>query len=207
MAKTLLVSNGPKIVHRHLLNGDILLLNRQPSLHRPSIMAHKVKVMKQEKTLRLHYSNCKSYNADFDGDEMNCHCPQNELARSEAYNLGMGNWPYSLGWFFPLQFLLLPVNVANNFLVPKDGTPLGGLIQDHVVAGVKMTMRGRFFNREDYQQLVFVALSHIKRDLELLPPAIIKPVALWSGKQVTTALQCYSKSRQNSKNIFRFCRR
>lgn len=88
MAKTLLVSNGPKIVHRHLLNGDILLLNRQPSLHRPSIMAHKVKVMKQEKTLRLHYSNCKSYNADFDGDEMNCHCPQNELARSEAYNLG-----------------------------------------------------------------------------------------------------------------------
>lgn len=89
MAKTLLVSNGPKIVHRHLLNGDILLLNRQPSLHRPSIMAHKVKVMKQEKTLRLHYSNCKSYNADFDGDEMNCHCPQNELARSEAYNLGM----------------------------------------------------------------------------------------------------------------------
>lgn len=88
MAKTLLVSSGPKIVHRHLLNGDILLLNRQPSLHRPSIMAHKVKVMKREKTLRLHYSNCKSYNADFDGDEMNCHCPQNELARSEAYNLG-----------------------------------------------------------------------------------------------------------------------
>lgn len=76
------------------------------------------------------------------------------------------------------------VNVANNFLVPKDGTPLGGLIQDHVVAGVKMTMRGRFFNREDYHQLVFVALSHIKRDLELLTPAIIKPVALWSGKQV-----------------------
>lgn len=76
------------------------------------------------------------------------------------------------------------MNVANNFLVPKDGTPLGGLIQDHVVAGVKMTMRGRFFNREDYHQLVFVALSHIKRDLELLTPAIIKPVALWSGKQV-----------------------
>ncbi|KAG4068967.1 hypothetical protein HA402_005115 [Bradysia odoriphaga] len=167
MAKTLLVSNGPKVVHRHLLNGDILLLNRQPSLHRPSIMAHKVKVMKHEKTLRLHYSNCKSYNADFDGDEMNCHCPQNELARSEAYNL---------------------VNVANNFLVPKDGTPLGGLIQDHVVAGVKMTLRGRFFNREDYHQLVFVALSHIKRDLELLTPAIIKPVALWSGKQILSTI-------------------
>ena len=41
-----------------------------------------------EKTLRLHYANCKSYNADFDGDEMNAHFPQNELARSEAYNIG-----------------------------------------------------------------------------------------------------------------------
>lgn len=184
MAKTLLVSNGPKIVHRHLQNGDILLLNRQPSLHRPSIMAHKVKVMKKEKTLRLHYSNCKSYNADFDGDEMNCHCPQNELARSEAYNLGRF-WRSIYVYYSVFNFCLLClVNVANNFLVPKDGTPLGGLIQDHVIAGVKMTMRGRFFNREDYQQLVFVALSHLKRDLELLTPAIIKPVALWSGKQV-----------------------
>ena len=47
--------------------------------------------MKGEKTLRLHYANCKTYNADFDGDEMNAHFPQNELARSEAYNLGNGN--------------------------------------------------------------------------------------------------------------------
>lgn len=96
------------------------------------------------------------------------------------------NGPVSVGFgaFEILFSFFVSVNVANNFLVPKDGTPLGGLIQDHVVAGVKMTMRGRFFNREDYQQLVFVALSHIKRDLELLPPAIIKPVALWSGKQV-----------------------
>ena len=41
-----------------------------------------------EKTLRLHYANCKSYNADFDGDEMNAHFPQNELARAEGYNIG-----------------------------------------------------------------------------------------------------------------------
>jgi DNA-directed RNA polymerase I subunit RPA1 len=52
-------------------------------------MAHKARVLKGEKTIRLHYANCSSYNADFDGDEMNAHFPQNELARSEAYNIGM----------------------------------------------------------------------------------------------------------------------
>uniref|UniRef100_A0A1A9ZZT2 DNA-directed RNA polymerase subunit n=1 Tax=Glossina pallidipes TaxID=7398 RepID=A0A1A9ZZT2_GLOPL len=158
---------GVKIVHRHVLNGDILLLNRQPTLHRPSIMAHRARILKEEKTFRLHYSNCKAYNADFDGDEMNAHLPQNEVARSEAYNL---------------------VNVANNYLVPKDGTPLGGLIQDHIIAGVKLSMRGRFFNREDYQQLVFQGLVHLKNDIKLLPPAIVKPIQLWSGKQVLSTI-------------------
>lgn len=158
---------GIKIVHRHLLSGDVMLLNRQPTLHKNSIMAHKVRILKGEKTFRLHYSNCKSYNADFDGDEMNAHVPQNELGRSEAYNL---------------------INVANQYLVPKDGTPLGGLIQDHVISGVKMSMRGRFFNREDYQQLVYVGLSHISRDIELLPPTILKPTKLWSGKQILSTI-------------------
>jgi DNA-directed RNA polymerase I subunit RPA1 len=70
------------------MDGDILLMNRQPTLHKPSIMAHKARVLPGEKTMRLHYANCKCYNADFDGDEMNAHFPQNELARSEAYNIG-----------------------------------------------------------------------------------------------------------------------
>ena len=63
-------------VHRHLRDGDIVLVNRQPTLHKPGIMAHYVKVLKTEKTLRLHYANCATYNADFDGDEMNVHFPQ-----------------------------------------------------------------------------------------------------------------------------------
>ncbi|ALC41779.1 RpI1 [Drosophila busckii] len=169
MAK-LLLSNpkeGVTIVHRHVLNGDVLLLNRQPSLHKPSIMAHKARILQGEKTFRLHYSNCKAYNADFDGDEMNAHYPQSEVARAEAYNL---------------------VNVANNYLVPKDGTPLGGLIQDHVISGVKLSIRGRFFNREDYQQLVFQGLSHLKGNIKLLPPSILKPAVLWSGKQVLSTI-------------------
>lgn len=51
-------------------------------------MAHTARILKGEKTLRLHYANCKAYNADFDGDEMNAHFPQNELARSEGYHIG-----------------------------------------------------------------------------------------------------------------------
>ena len=65
--------------------------------------------------MRLHYACCKSFNADFDGDEMNAHYPQNEMARSEAYNI---------------------VNVCKQYLVPKDGSPLQGLIQDHIIAGI-----------------------------------------------------------------------
>ncbi|XP_033636533.1 DNA-directed RNA polymerase I subunit RPA1-like [Asterias rubens] len=159
--------NSQKKVHRHIRTGDIVLLNRQPTLHKPSIMAHKVRVLQGEKTLRLHYSACKTYNADFDGDEMNVHFPQNELGRAEAFTIA---------------------NTSQQYLVPKDGTPLGGLIQDHMVAGVKMTVRGRFFTRVDYQQLVYNALTDHPGEIRLLPPAIMKPFRLWSGKQVVSTL-------------------
>ncbi|XP_015588786.1 DNA-directed RNA polymerase I subunit RPA1 [Cephus cinctus] len=175
IAKRLLTTSGKankffqgiKIVHRHLINGDILLLNRQPTLHKPSIMAHKARILKGERTLRLHYANCKAYNADFDGDEMNAHFPQNELARSEGYFIA---------------------NVSNQYLVPKDGTPLSGLIQDHMISGVHLTKRGQFFTRDDYMQLVYSALSVVQGELVLLPPAIIKPIPLWSGKQIVSTV-------------------
>lgn len=175
LAKTLLtpgasidqVDGGTKFVLRHLKNNDAMLLNRQPTLHKPSIMSHRARVLKGNKVMRLHYAICKSYNADFDGDEMNAHFPQNEVARSEAYNI---------------------VNVCKQYLVPKDGTPLQGLIQDHIIAGVKMTIRGRFFNRDQYQQFVYGALVNLPDAIKLLPPAIIKPEALWSGKQIVSTI-------------------
>lgn len=165
--KTNKVARGVKVVYRHLQNGDMMLLNRQPTLHKPSIMAHKARILKGEKTLRLHYANCKAYNADFDGDEMNAHLAQNELARAEGYCIA---------------------NVSNQYLVPKDGTPLSGLIQDHMISGVKLTLRGTFFTKQDYMQLVFAALSVVQGNLKLLPPAIIKPVPMWSGKQVLSTI-------------------
>ncbi|XP_017771574.1 PREDICTED: DNA-directed RNA polymerase I subunit RPA1 [Nicrophorus vespilloides] len=157
-----------KAVLRHLKNGDMLLMNRQPTLHKPSMMTHYARILKREKTFRLHYANCKAYNADFDGDEINAHFPQDTISQTEC------------------KFLS---NVSSNYLVPKDGTPLSGLIQDHVISGVKMTIRGRFFSKLDYQQLVYEALSgHRIAKIKLLPPAILKPQVLWSGKQILSTV-------------------
>ncbi|OXB54262.1 hypothetical protein ASZ78_012699 [Callipepla squamata] len=159
--------SGLKIVCRHIKTGDVLLLNRQPTLHRPSIQAHRARILPGEKVLRLHYANCKAYNADFDGDEMNAHFPQNELGRAEAYTLAFTDEQY---------------------LVPKDGKPLPGLIQDHMISGVSMTTRGCFFTREQYLELVYRGLTDKKGRIKTFPPAIMKPQRLWTGKQVVSTL-------------------
>ncbi|NXV42513.1 RPA1 polymerase, partial [Uria aalge] len=158
--------SGLKIVCRHIKNGDVLLLNRQPTLHRPSIQAHRARILPGEKVLRLHYANCKAYNADFDGDEMNAHFPQSELGRAEAYTLAFTDEQY---------------------LVPKDGKPLPGLIQDHMISGVSMTIRGCFFTREQYMELVYRGLTDKRGRIKILPPAIVKPQRLWTGKQVVVS--------------------
>jgi DNA-directed RNA polymerase III subunit RPC1 len=74
------------IVERHLMDGDVVLFNRQPSLHKLSIMSHYVKV-RPWRTFRFNECVCAPYNADFDGDEMNLHVPQTEEARAEAVEL------------------------------------------------------------------------------------------------------------------------
>lgn len=161
-----------KKVLRHLRNGDMLLLNRQPTLHKPSIMAHKARILPGEKTIRMHYANCNTYNADFDGDEMNIHFPQNEIARAEA---------------------ALIANTDNQYLVPTSGDPLRGLIQDSVDSGVWVTSRDTFFTKDEYHQLLYGSLRpEIDNTgggkIQTLPPAIFKPQPLWTGKQVVSTI-------------------
>ena len=156
-----------KKVLRHLQDGDMLLLNRQPTLHKPSMMAHKCKVLKGEKTIRMHYANCNTYNADFDGDEMNVHFVQNELAKAEAYSIA---------------------NTDNQYLVPTSGNPIRGLIQDHIVSGVLITCKDTFLEREEYQQVIYGTLPETIQSIELLEPAILFPQRLWTGKQVISTL-------------------
>jgi len=97
-------------VKRHLQDGDVVLFNRHPSLHRSSLMAHFVKVLPY-KTFRLHPAATFPYNADFDGDEMNVHSPQTEEARSEAKVL---------------------LDVKQNLMSPKNNTNLLGCISDAI---------------------------------------------------------------------------
>ncbi|EMC95705.1 hypothetical protein BAUCODRAFT_34468 [Baudoinia panamericana UAMH 10762] len=162
----------PKKVHRHLNNGDIVIMNRQPTLHKPSMMCHRARVLPGEKTLRMHYANCNTYNADFDGDEMNMHFPQNEAARAEALSIA---------------------DTDHQYLSSTAGNPLRGLIQDHISMGVWLTNRDMFFDRADYMQLLYAAIrpesGHCARkQIETVPPAIWKPKPLWTGKQVVTTV-------------------
>jgi DNA-directed RNA polymerase I subunit RPA1 len=161
-----------KKVHRHLTNGDVVLMNRQPTLHKPSIMGHRARVLPGEKTIRMHYANCNTYNADFDGDEMNMHFPQSEIARAEALQIA---------------------DTDHQYLVATSGAPLRGLIQDHLSVAVWMSNRDTFFDRATYQQLIYNCLrpesGHIVGErIETVPPAIIKPRMLWTGKQVITTI-------------------
>lgn len=161
-----------KKVHRHLNNGDVVIMNRQPTLHKPSMMAHRARVLPGEKTIRMHYANCNTYNADFDGDEMNMHFPQNEVARAEAVTVA---------------------DTDHQYLSGTAGKPLRGLIQDHISICVQLTNKDIFFNREDYQQLLYSAIrpenNHTTSGTIItVPPAIIKPVSLWTGKQVITTI-------------------
>ena len=79
--------NNGDIVHRHMIDGDAILFNRQPTLHRLSMMCHIVKIMPEGDTFRMNVGDTKPYNADFDGDEMNLHMPQDEEAEIELSNL------------------------------------------------------------------------------------------------------------------------
>ncbi|KAJ5575382.1 DNA-directed RNA polymerase I subunit [Penicillium hetheringtonii] len=161
-----------KKVYRHLTNGDMVLLNRQPTLHKPSMMGHKARVLPNERTIRMHYANCNTYNADFDGDEMNMHFPQNELAQAEARTLA---------------------DADHQYLVATSGKPLRGLIQDHLSMAVWFTCRDSFFDKEDYDQLLYNCIrpehSHIQGDrIQTVEPAFLKPKPMWTGKQIITTI-------------------
>jgi DNA-directed RNA polymerase I subunit RPA1 len=144
-------------------------------------MAHAARVLPGEKTIRMHYANCNTYNADFDGDEMNMHLPQNPLAQAEAR---------------------LIMNNDHQYLVPTNGEPLRGLIQDHVVTGVMLCCRDTFLTKEEYSNLLYTCLvDHVKGRIRTLPPALCKPQQLWTGKQVISTLMLNLTLGQKQMNL------
>ncbi|CAO2831975.1 unnamed protein product [Amaranthus hypochondriacus] len=153
------------IVHRHLVDGDVVLFNRQPSLHRMSIMCHRARIMPW-RTLRFNESVCNPYNADFDGDEMNMHVPQTEEARTEA---------------------LLLMGVQNNLCTPKNGAILVASTQDFLTCAFLITRKDTFYDRTTFS-LMCAYMGDGMDIIDLPDPAIVKPIQLWTGKQLFNVL-------------------
>src|SRR5919112_54223 len=122
------------MVERHLSDGDIVIFNRQPSLHRMSIMAHYVRVLPY-RTFRLHPAVCPPYNADFDGDEMNLHVPQSEEARAEA---------------------ALLMKVQDQLISPRYGGPIIGGIRDFITGAFILTRDETTLTREEFANLALI---------------------------------------------------
>ncbi|MFH1398498.1 MAG: DNA-directed RNA polymerase subunit A' [Candidatus Woesearchaeota archaeon] len=129
------------IVERHLLDGDVVIFNRQPSLHRMSMMCHHVKVL-PGKTLRLNPAVCFPYNADFDGDEMNLHVPQTEEARAEAEIL---------------------MEVKSQIISPRYGLSVIGLLQDAIAGNYILTKWMEFTRQEAISVLAAVGVTDFSK--------------------------------------------
>lgn len=142
------------IVERHLINGDVALFNRQPSLHRMSMMAHKVRVM-PFKTFRLNLCSCIPYNADFDGDEMNLHIPQTEEAQAEAKIL---------------------MNVIKHLRSPRFSGPIVGAMRDHITGLYLLTLGQKKFSRKEFVHLI----RSVDKDMEIPKKAFMTGKEIFS---------------------------
>lgn len=152
------LENGWK-VKRHLVDGDIVIVNRQPSLHRESTMAHKVKVLHHELTRRISPLAMGPYNADCDGDEMTIHVPQTEEEAQEAMDI---------------------MAVARHIRSPGNRAPCMGPIQDVLTALYRLTRKDRLVQRKQAMRLLWAAKIH-----SLPEPAVrIRGTPFWTGKQL-----------------------
>ncbi len=167
IAKFKELKNG-YVVERHLMDGDPILFNRQPSLHKMSIMGHRVKVL-NESTFRLNLACTSPYNADFDGDEMNMHVPQSLTAKAEIENLMM---------------------VDKLIVSPQSNKPVIGIIQDSLLSSCKMSRRNIFITKPCLMNIMTI----LNWEHSIPVPAMIKRdqngecVEYWSGKQIISLI-------------------
>ena len=148
------------IVERHMQNGDYVIFNRQPSLHKMSMMGHRVHILPYS-TFRLNLSVTTPYNADFDGDEMNLHLPQSLESKSEIMNI---------------------MHVPKQIVSPQSNRPVMGIVQDTLIGCKIFTERDNFLTYDQVNNLIMWIDDFDIRDLPM--PCIMKPRPLWSGKQI-----------------------
>ena len=149
------------IVNRHLIDGDVVLFNRQPSLHKMSMMGHKVRVLPKGLTFRLNVSVTTPYNADFDGDEMNTHLSQSYQTQAE------------------LKYLTL---VPTQMVSPQKNAPVIGIVQDSLTAANLFTTENSFVNKREMCRLM---MWNDKFDGNIPTPD--KP-GEWSGRQLYSSI-------------------
>ena len=147
------------LIERHLADGDIVMFNRQPSLHQMSIMAHYVRVL-PGKTFRLHPSVCPPYNADFDGDEMNLHVPQSEESRAEA---------------------ILLMRVQDQLISPRYGGPIIGALRDFVTGAYLLTKDDTILTVQEFSNLAMLGGYN---DPLPKPSTKTKNGPMYTGKQL-----------------------
>ncbi len=150
------LTNG-YLVERHLMDGDVCVFNRQPSLHRMSIMCHRVRIL-PGKSFRLNPSVCHPYNADFDGDEMNLHIPQNEESRTEAEIL---------------------MQVQTQVVTPKNGLNVIGCVEDAVTGNYLLTKDMEFSKEDAIQILLSIGVDNVDE---------LKRYTRVNGKQIFSVL-------------------
>lgn len=151
------------IVERHLRNDDFVLFNRQPSLHKMSIMGHRVKVLPFS-TFRLNLSVTAPYNADFDGDEMNMFVPQSLETKAEVKEI---------------------MHIPKQIISPQSNKPVMGIVQDTLAGIMIFTYRDTFLELD----MVMMLLMWVEEFNGKIPaPAILKPRPLWTGKQILSLI-------------------
>uniref|UniRef100_A0A6C0LVD1 DNA-directed RNA polymerase II subunit RPB1 n=1 Tax=viral metagenome TaxID=1070528 RepID=A0A6C0LVD1_9ZZZZ len=132
-AKNIVQIENGDIVHRHMMDGDNILFNRQPTLHRMSMMSHRVKVMQRGDTFRMNVADTKPYNADFDGDEMNLHMPQDMESESELINMAA---------------------VHHQLVSPANNATIVGIFQDSLLGAFRFTREGTSFTPRQAMNLL-----------------------------------------------------
>ena len=164
LEKDNLVLKYGDIIDRHLRNGDYVLFNRQPSLHKMSMMAHKVRVMSYD-TFRLNVCCTPSYNADYDGDEMNMHVPQSLQTEHELYSLA---------------------SVPTQIISPRESSPIISVVQDIVVGLYRITKNNVFVNNKQYFNIL---AGNSKFTGSHLPPSSqINGAYIWKGRELLSSI-------------------
>ena len=163
--ESIVLENGD-IVHRHMMDGDPILFNRQPTLHRMSMMCHVAKIMKEGSTFRMNVADTKPYNADFDGDEMNMHNPQGDEAVAELLNLAA---------------------VPRQIISPASNKSIIGIFQDSLLGSYRFTRNNINFTPRQAMNLL-MAFNKVDVSMFKDPNKVISNFNILS--QILPPLSC-----------------